>query len=325
MSSSRRVTLATVAQAAGVSVSTASAALSGTGRVSPATADRVRGVAVELGYRVDPSARQLRSDRARAVGVVIDTAAVNLDSNQSPAMWWPRAIFALVDELANHNIVVQLISAKTETDWPTLAVDAVITVERPGGHTVRPQGLPYGTPIFFGGDLDSSDDTVTQIAPDFDSVCDLALSHLAKRGAQRIGLLTLAARISFAAHVEASYERWCSQQGQQPIVVGRNGGAPALLVDELLTRGCDSIFSISNASAEILKALMEQRRVPDQCKLLVLSEGLVEEHLRPRVTVVSLDGARAGRMVAEQIVKAINADRPSSVRIEPLLILGEST
>lgn len=65
------VTLQEVARAAGVSVATASRALSGKNRVAAATIERVREVAAELGYRVDPIARALREGSTRIVGMIV--------------------------------------------------------------------------------------------------------------------------------------------------------------------------------------------------------------------------------------------------------------
>lgn len=60
-----------VAAAAGVSTGTASRALSGRGRVSDATRDRVRALAAELGYVPSASASGLASGRTRNIGVVV--------------------------------------------------------------------------------------------------------------------------------------------------------------------------------------------------------------------------------------------------------------
>ena len=67
-----RTTLADVAAAAGVSVSTASLAFSGAGPIAESTRSRVMAAAEELGY-AGPSAlgRSLRSGRSGIVGVVI--------------------------------------------------------------------------------------------------------------------------------------------------------------------------------------------------------------------------------------------------------------
>jgi LacI family repressor for deo operon, udp, cdd, tsx, nupC, and nupG len=60
-----------VARVAGVSTATVSRALSGQGHVSPATRERVRRAARDLGYVVSSSASGLATGRTKNVGVVI--------------------------------------------------------------------------------------------------------------------------------------------------------------------------------------------------------------------------------------------------------------
>src|SRR5450756_59989 len=67
-----RPTLADVATAAGVSVSTASLAFSGAGPIAPETKARVHDAAAQLGYSgPNPLVRSLRSGRSGIVAVVI--------------------------------------------------------------------------------------------------------------------------------------------------------------------------------------------------------------------------------------------------------------
>jgi LacI family transcriptional regulator len=74
-----RVTLADVAAKAGVSVATASVAItgrpSGNCRVSPPVAERVRLVAREMGYRPNLQARNLSTRRTHTVAILIKRAA----------------------------------------------------------------------------------------------------------------------------------------------------------------------------------------------------------------------------------------------------------
>ncbi|HEX4358677.1 MAG TPA: LacI family DNA-binding transcriptional regulator [Pseudonocardia sp.] len=65
------MTIAEVAARAGVSTATVSRALSGRGPVSPDVNRRVRRVAAELGYQVNPIARALRNSRTDTVGMVV--------------------------------------------------------------------------------------------------------------------------------------------------------------------------------------------------------------------------------------------------------------
>ena len=68
---SRRATIRDVADAAGVSRSTASRALTGRGYVAPAVRERVRKAARSLGYVPDATARHLRQQASRSIGVLV--------------------------------------------------------------------------------------------------------------------------------------------------------------------------------------------------------------------------------------------------------------
>ena len=74
----RHTTLADVAQLAGVSKTAASVALNDSrgGRLSPDTVERVRSAAQQLGYRPNPSARNLRLGTSRTVGVISDEVII---------------------------------------------------------------------------------------------------------------------------------------------------------------------------------------------------------------------------------------------------------
>ena len=77
----KRVTLADVAHAAGVSRSTASLVLSNRGdelRISETAQDRVRRVATELGYRPNMLSASLRKGTSGTLGFVSDTVATSL-------------------------------------------------------------------------------------------------------------------------------------------------------------------------------------------------------------------------------------------------------
>lgn len=66
-----RPTIREVADAAGVSRSTASRALSGNGYAAPEVRERVRAVAKEIGYVVDATARSLKQRTSHSVGLLV--------------------------------------------------------------------------------------------------------------------------------------------------------------------------------------------------------------------------------------------------------------
>ncbi|MBP0495554.1 LacI family DNA-binding transcriptional regulator [Pararoseomonas indoligenes] len=66
-----RATLLSLAQSAGVSVSTVSRALRGDGRISPATRKRIDALATEAGYAPNAMARTLLGGRSGLIGLVL--------------------------------------------------------------------------------------------------------------------------------------------------------------------------------------------------------------------------------------------------------------
>lgn len=71
----RGVTIYDVARAAGVAPSTVSRAFSRPGRVNAATADRIRTLAEQLGYRTNPLARALSTARSSLIAVAVSDVA----------------------------------------------------------------------------------------------------------------------------------------------------------------------------------------------------------------------------------------------------------
>ena len=67
----RRVTLKQVAQAAGVSLASASYAINGAGSVGEATREHVLKIAAQLGYRPNQSAKAMKTGRTGAIGLIL--------------------------------------------------------------------------------------------------------------------------------------------------------------------------------------------------------------------------------------------------------------
>ncbi len=74
-------TIKEVAQAAGVSVSTASRALKNHPRISATTIERVQAVAKQIGYQPNLSAQALAQGEARSVGVIFPVTAATAPAN----------------------------------------------------------------------------------------------------------------------------------------------------------------------------------------------------------------------------------------------------
>ncbi|WP_233575255.1 LacI family DNA-binding transcriptional regulator [Cellulomonas sp. PhB150] len=119
--SAHRPTLADVAAAANVSVSTASLAFSGAGPIATATRERVHEAAGRLGYAgPNPLGRQLRSGRSGIVGVVIGDALRR--AFRDPVS--TQVLDGLVGTLGPLDLGVLLIPSSNDPDSP--AVDPLL-------------------------------------------------------------------------------------------------------------------------------------------------------------------------------------------------------
>ena len=107
-------TMADVAGRAGVSVATVSRALRGSDLVSPATTERVRAAAAELGFSVSRTASSLATGRLRRIAVLV---------GGSLGAWFNGAILdAIYGRLrrADHEMLIfRVVDAAERTDFFT--------------------------------------------------------------------------------------------------------------------------------------------------------------------------------------------------------------
>jgi DNA-binding LacI/PurR family transcriptional regulator len=191
---SQRPTLADVASAAGVSVSTASLAFSGAGPIADSTRRRVLDAAVGLGYSgPNPLGRQLRSGRSGIVGVVVGDALRR--SFRDPVSI--QMLDGLVDTLGPLGIGVLLIPGPTGPDAPAVdplvesaAMDVAVmlwgaTLDDPTLQALGRRGIP--AVVVEGQDLPG---VVTIGIADREGVAD-ATRHLVGLDHSRIATVTL--------------------------------------------------------------------------------------------------------------------------------------
>lgn len=113
----KRVKAADVARLAGVSRTAVSFVLNGRaeGNIAPATAERVRAAAAELGYTPDRVAQSLRLQRTHVIGLVTDSIA------SSP--FAGRILAGAVDRAAESGYVLVLADSQSRPDREQQAVE----------------------------------------------------------------------------------------------------------------------------------------------------------------------------------------------------------
>lgn len=180
------VTLADVAARAGVSIATASRALSGKPRVSREMVDRVRRVAAELGYRVDPVARALKAGSSRLVGMIVPVIRIP---------YFAQLVAAVEEELSRAGFELLLADSHGFVDeelrrlrvFGDRRVDGIIVV--PSDRTASMPSitnLPDGIPVV---EVDRATDRPIAdfVGVDNELGIELVVEHLVAQGVERIG------------------------------------------------------------------------------------------------------------------------------------------
>ncbi|WP_435285486.1 LacI family DNA-binding transcriptional regulator [Streptomyces bacillaris] len=235
---SRTVTLLDVARAAGVSKSTVSDALQGSGRVAAATRDRVRAVAEELGYRPNSAARRLRRSSTGAIGLHLPRTATRLD-------YYMNLAFGAVERAQEEGFDVMLLaptgvaggggssdsagptspSGTTSPTSPAGAaspangpiasrVDGLLVIDPEVDDSAVPGLLDAGVPVVTGERY-----LGPTAAPTGAVICDNAasltalLDHVAERGARHPAVLAPAGTSAWATALRATATSWARERG----------------------------------------------------------------------------------------------------------------
>jgi DNA-binding LacI/PurR family transcriptional regulator len=183
-------TLATVAEAAGVSRQTVSNALNSPDLLRPDTLRRVQEVIDELGYSPNRAARSLRTRASHLVGLRVDPAV-----EDSANALMDRFLHSLVEstEVAGYHVLLFTAGADHLTTDPydellrSAAVDAFVVTDtfrgNPHAAWLGARGVPF---VAFGRPWDDPSATHPWVDVDGREGIVLAVDHLVERGHARI-------------------------------------------------------------------------------------------------------------------------------------------
>jgi DNA-binding LacI/PurR family transcriptional regulator len=326
----RRVGIKDVAEAAGVSITTVSHALSGKGRLTDQTRERVRRVAADLGYTPHPSARSLASGRTGMIATV-----VSLPGNAPIAFTQIDYYVALMDAATRtavghgYALVVAPSTAGPQT-WSQLPLDGVIVIDPADGDPTLPMLRGRGAPIVFVGRDPHGEPDDLVVENDRAAATRSVLDHLVDAGATRVGVVALRTFETFSEDAIAAYLAWCAEREADACVHtvdADSTAAPAEFragAEAFLAMGDrpDAVFCLYERQAVELLAAARDRGidVPGDLLVATIAEMGLAASSHPGLTTLELNQDRLGEAAATLLVDVLEGRPAASVRDVPTAI-----
>lgn len=213
------MSLARIAGALGLSVTTVSRALAGYGDVAAATRARVQQEAARINYRPNQAARRLRHGRSEAVGVVLPAAPGQFDDP-----FFLRMLSAIGPLLAAAGLDLLVTTARPDADElrayrhlvDSRKVDGILLARTRRRDERIAYLLDQGVPFVAHGRSEGETRPFASVDVDGEAVCRAATERLIGFGHQRIGMINAAQSYMFATHREAGWRAALDAAGLEP-------------------------------------------------------------------------------------------------------------
>ncbi|GAB3133126.1 substrate-binding domain-containing protein [Tsukamurella serpentis] len=317
---SNRITLVHVAEAAGVSLSTASHAF-GVGKpISDATRERVLSAAARLGYQgPDPRARSLRSGRTDIIGVQVDDEAGRAfrDPVITGILGGVSAALA-----ASPTSVLLIPDSIPEERLRTLPVDGVIVAGcSPTLPQVRAAMALRNIPVVTAG---NQVDDIGSVGVENYSATRLLTDHLIGLGHREVGVIrlregaveqarTAAALAAFPGAVIAATSDSTIDEGARAAAELLRGRPTAIIAQSDLL----AVGAIRAAEARGL-------RVPQDLSVVGFDGVRVDGFTRV-LTTIAEPAAEMGRLAAEAVLAAGDGAPLPTLALDVEFVPGETT
>ncbi|MFD4947100.1 LacI family DNA-binding transcriptional regulator [Streptomyces sp. NPDC058239] len=329
------VTLAEVAQHAGVSASTVSYVLSGKRSISVSTRERVEQSIQQLGYHPNAGARALASSRSNIIALMVP-----LRTDMYVPVMMEIAI-AVATTARTHGYDVLLLTgeegpAAVRRIAGSSLADAMILMDV----ELHDERLPLlretdRAAVLIG--LPAETDGLTCVDLDFEATGALCVEHLAALGHREIAVIGEAAAVyerhtGFAERTVDGVRARAQEAGVRVLHRPCEGGYAAMA--QTLARIFDERpgttgFIVQNESAvePLLNLLRQQgRAVPEDVSVVAICPEQVAAQASVRLTSVAIPAQEMGRRAVEQVVAKLGGRGTDEVELlAPELTVRESS
>jgi DNA-binding LacI/PurR family transcriptional regulator len=210
----KRVTIADVAHAAGLSTATVSHALNGIGQVNHKTKQRVQKIAARLEYRPNVRARRLRTGRSHAIAL-LSSMPPAISTGKSQLGFFTELAMGIAQSALQHGYVLSLVPPTDQQGTLTLLdIDGAIVLEPAPGDPIIKELEDRDIPcVTIGGAAGPSNIDLYTVR-----VADISLTHLLDSGAQSLGLIVGSSGRESQRVFRETYDALAAKRGFAPMV-----------------------------------------------------------------------------------------------------------
>jgi DNA-binding LacI/PurR family transcriptional regulator len=335
MADGRPVTMADIAERAGVALSTVSYVLSGKRSVSQPMRERVLGAIEELQYRPHGPARALASGASHTIALYLPSPQWQLVPIQQ------TFVAGATQATSARDYALLLSTAPTDPEAVTQLVaqgraDGVILMETlredPRIELLKAAGYPFSL-IGRTGDLAG----ISFVDLDFSGAIETSLAHLARLGHTCVALFNFAPDLLAAGYMAALIARDAFESQTRDLGI-RGIHVPSshtprdafAIASRLLSSEpeCTAAITTGWQFTGLLSALRAaDLRVPDEFSVASVMAAQFAEVLTPALTGVDWPAFEAGRVAAEMLIDQLTGKQtaPRQNLVPAELIVREST
>ncbi|MFH8251985.1 LacI family DNA-binding transcriptional regulator [Microbacterium sp. B2969] len=322
-----KATITDVAKHAGVSLSTVSRVMNGNPSVDPALAERVRGVATELGYTASPLARSLVLGRTQTVAVVVPDlgnptfqAVLRGLSRAAATDGYHVLIADSAEQVAEERLLA--VETRRRTDGLILCAPRMPDDELA---MLLPEVRPV---VLVNRGMDAA---VPSIAADYATALRGLIDHLYSLGHRRIAYLAGVARSASNTARLAALSGFRAAHPEVELIELASGvdfDSGAAAADAVLGSRATAVLAFNDLVAMGLLSAVSDRgiRVPDDLSITGFDDIPFARYTSPPLTTASVPAADLGALAWQALHATLTGEEAAaSVRLEPEVVVRGST
>ncbi len=328
-----RIGVVQLARIAGVSASTVSRALAGAPGISADTRARISNLAVQHGFRLNQTARAFRRGQTGTIGLVLPLGHGETQHLSDP--FFMSIIGHLADALTERGLEL-LLSRIIPTDGSWLdrilssgRIDGAIVIGQSNQSDVIERAARAGAPVVVWGAYRPG---MAQITVGTDNVEGgrLAGHHLLARGRHNLLFVGNPQVPEFADRFTGLGEAVAGSGARLDLLpldltaAEAEAGMRAHLAHHAAP---DGVFAASDVIAiGVIRALVAQGlAVPSAVSVVGYDDVSIAQHSQPPLTTIRQDVAQGVRHLVDLLLRQLAGETVQSIRMQPELIVRESS